>query len=168
MKNESTSEGSILKLIDKIPQKARLTGLEKAILCNDGTVQTMLSAVHGAPVKVEVLHQEENHCCVMRWVRLVIEHTKEHIEPVCIAESIIDKGHNGEDAIYPGFLVGLLEENMGIGQLISSIGIHTKREIMHMYADNHVFARTYKISEVSKNPSRINITITETFPRIDK
>ena len=136
---EETQEDSIKKLIEKIPQDS--TPLEKVILANEGTVQTLLSVVFGVPIKIEVLSQIEAETYIVRWVRLVANYGNDLAITVCLAESIIDKNN-----IFEGFLTGIREKNMGIGQLLSACGIRTERELLGFYSDKNTFSRNYSIS----------------------
>ena len=136
---EETQEDSIKKLIEKIPQDS--TPLEKVILANEGTVQTLMSVVFGVPIKIEVLSQTEAETYIVRWVRLVADYGGGEAITVCLAESIIDKKTE-----FQGFLTGIREKNMGIGQLLSACGIRTQRELLGFYSDKNTFSRNYSIS----------------------
>ena len=158
---EETQENSIKKLIEKIPQDT--TPLEKVILANEGTVQTLLSVVFGVPIKIEVLSQVESEHYIVRWVRLVADYGNDLSITVCLAESIIDK--NGA---FNGFLTGIREKNMGIGQLLSACGIRTQRELLGFYSDKNTFSRNYSISTYGydiRAGRGFKIIITEVFQK---
>jgi len=161
MMGEEVTTSNIQKLISKMP--ANTSPLEKVILCNDGTVQTLLSVIFGVPVRVEVLSQSESDSYIVRWSRLVAEYSPDNIIVVCLAESIISKKTK-----YKGFITGITEKHMGIGQLISSVKIDTQRSIVGIYADDNVFARTYTILSIENEDDyclndQLSVTITETF-----
>ncbi len=159
--DEETQEDSIKKLIEKIPQDS--TPLEKVILANEGTVQTLMSVVFGVPIKVEVLSQTEAENYIVRWVRLVADYGNDLTVTVCLAESIIDK--NG---VFNGFLTGIREKSMGIGQLLSACGIRTQRELLGFYSDKNTFSRNYSISTFGydvKAGRGFKIIITEVFQK---
>ena len=161
MTSEEVNYEGIRRLLSMIPPD--LNGLERAVICTDGTVQTMLSAIFCAPVKVVVVNQHETKSEILRAVELIAVHERDHEVVVCRASSVIQK-----KGLLPGFLVGIREHNMGIGQLISSIGINTNRRIMSMDSSSEYFDRHYEIKEIPATVySRdiLNITIIETFPR---
>lgn len=159
---EEVTEQNIKDLIGKMPKESN--AIERLVLCNEGTVQTLLSVLFKVPIKVEVLSQIEESTYIIRWSRLIAEYSDELKIVVCLAESVIDKNTS-----YNGFINGIHEKNMGIGQLISAIKLRTNRTLLGFYSDNNSFARTYTIkSVVSDNLGSINerplkITITETF-----
>lgn len=158
---EETQEDSIKKLIEKIPQDT--TPLEKVILANEGTVQTLLSVVFGVPIKVEVLSQTESEHYIVRWARLVADYGNDLAITVCLAESIIDKKTE-----FNGFLTGIREKNMGIGQLLSACGLRTQRELLGFYSDKNTFSRNYSISTYGydvKAGRGFKIIITEVFQK---
>ena len=161
MTSEEVNKHGIRRLLDMIPSD--LNGLERAVICNDGTVQTMLSAIFYAPIRVDVVNQHETDTEILRAVKLIAIHEKDHEFVVCRASSVIQK-----KGLTPGFLVGIREHNMGIGQLISSIGINTNRSIFSMDSSKKYFERQYEIKEIPDDTyDRDIMTITkiETFTR---
>lgn len=159
--DEITHESNIKRLIEKIPKDS--TPLEKVVLANEGTVQTLMSIVFGVPIKVEVLSQIEDESFIVRWVRLIADYGNDEIITVCLAESVINK--NTE---FNGFLNGIREKNMGIGQLLSSCGIKTERELLGFYSDRNSFSRTYRIKTYGidlKAGRGLSIIITEVFQK---
>ncbi len=161
MITEEVTEENIKKLIEKIPLDA--TPLEKVILANTGTVQTLLSVIFSTPVKVEVIAQKEFSTYIIRWVQLVAEYSPEVKITVCLAESVIDKTTS-----YQGFISGIREKRMNIGQLMSSLKLRTERELLGFHADNSSFSRTYNITTIPGediNVRPLNITITEVFQK---
>lgn len=161
MMSEEPTEENMKELIEKIPKDS--TSLEKVILGNSGTVQTLMSVVFGVPIKVEVLSQIEDESFIVRWVRLIADYGGDEIITVCLAESVINK--NTE---FDGFLNGIREKNMGIGQLISSCGIRTERELLGFYSDRNTFSRTYRIKTYGmdlKAGRGLSIIITEVFQK---
>ena len=150
---EEVTEENIKKLLDKLPEN--LIVIEKLILCNEGTNQTLLSVLFGIPIRVEVISQVEFHGVIIRWVRLVAEYAPDNKVTVCLAESAIYTELNG-------FKNGIREKHFGIGQLISALKLDTKRELLGLYSDENVFSRTYRLS--TENGS-LNAIITEVFPK---
>ena len=155
MIDEITS-GNIENLLKMIPDDA--CSLEKVILCNEGTVQTLLSVIFGVPIKVEVIYQHETNINIIRWSRLVAEFTPDNVIQVCSAQSVITKSECPE-----GFINGILEANHGIGQLISSIGLNTKRKLSMADSNKHTFSRAHIIEGIGQSSPSLRICITETF-----
>jgi len=112
MTSEEVNMDGMLNMLDMMPSD--INGLERAVICTDGTVQTMLSAIFCAPVRVDVVNQHETDTEILRAVELIAVHEKDHEFVVCRASSVIQK-----KGLPPGFLTGIREQNMGIGQLIS-------------------------------------------------
>lgn len=130
-------------------------GFERMILYNEGTVQTLLSTIFCAPIKVQVISQHELADVIVRWVRLAIEYSNSREpEVVCWAESVIPKHSNP-----PEILLAIREKKAGIGQIISTYKLNTIRRLLSFYSDDIVFARSYCIQ------GDCDIFITETFPR---
>ncbi|MCZ7404265.1 MAG: hypothetical protein O8C67_04950 [Candidatus Methanoperedens sp.] len=159
MYEEPTSE-NLQMLIDKVPYQ--LNSLERLILCNEGTVQTLLSVLFMVPIRIEVISQKEIGSVIVRWVRLVAEYAPDNVQTVCLAESIIDMNSG-----YEGFINGIKEKHFGIGQLISSLKIKTTRSLLGFYSDDSVFSRTYEISadKTCAWDKCLSIIITEVFPK---
>lgn len=145
---EEPTEENIKQLIDSIPPD--ITALERLLLCNYGTVQTLLSVMHKTPVKVQVLSQMDLGDVIIRWARLMTNEIT-----VCLAESIIPKNSNP-----PGFLTAVEERKFGIGQIIKTCGLRTERVIIGLYRDENIIARNYKIC------GDVSVLITETFSRV--
>lgn len=160
MISEEVTEENIKNLIDKIPKNT--TPIEKLILANSGTVQTLLSVLFDVPIKVEVIAQKEFSTYIIRWVQLVAEYSPDVKLSVCLAESVIDKTTS-----YRGFVTGIKEKKMNIGQLMSSLKLTTERELLGFHADNSSFSRTYNITSIPDdiNVRPLNITITEVFQK---
>lgn len=161
MISEEVTEENIKKLIEKIPQDS--TALERVILANSGTVQTLLSVLFGVPIKVEVISQIEKENYFVRWSKLVADFSPEIKFTVCLAESVISK-----DIIYKGFITGIRERTIGIGQLISALKIQTERKLLGFYNDSISFSRTYSIESINNNEidkNQLYIIITEVFPK---
>lgn len=142
-----------------------LPALQKMLLANEGPVQSLLGILFNIDVEVEVLEQIEYYGQICRWVRLHGMFGDQNIT-LCTANSIIPVRSNT-----PGIIVGIREKQWGIGKLVECTGIHTKRQIIHVYVDENIFARSYVIESIGDKPRgiepdpRINIMITETFPR---
>lgn len=159
--DEITCEDNIKKLIDQIPGDC--TPLEKVILSNDGTVQTLMSVVFGVPLRLEVLSQMEGEDHIYRSVKLVADYCKGQSIDVYFAESIIDKNN-----IFEGFLNGIREKNLGIGQLLAACCIRTERKLLGFYACEKTFSRRYSISTYGydlKAGRGFKVTITEHFQK---
>lgn len=143
-----------------------LTPLERVILANEGTVQSLLSTLFLVPVEVEVISQIEESGVIIRWSKLVANYAPDNRVTVCLAESVIPVEKNNH-----GFINGIREKQWGIGVLLEAVRIRTTREILGIYADEQVFSRTYRIlGEENESPetfknSRANIVITEVFNR---
>jgi len=162
MIEEPTIE-NISELIDMVTSADKaLTPLERVIASYSGTVQTLLSLIAGTPVTVRVISQKEdpNTHIIHRWSKLIADYGlgKGQEVTMCLAYSLIPKELNTV-----GFVNGILEKQKGIGQLIHSIPLDTKRTIQGVYSDENIFARTYVIEGV--NDCRCYVHITEVFPR---
>lgn len=154
---EEPTELNIKQLLAALPKG--LSPLERLILCNYGTVQTLLSVVYCLPVKIKVLSQYEFNEIIVRWTRLYIEPSGDPGQPepsttVCLAESIIPINDNTV-----GFITAIREQIMGIGQIIKATSLKTERCIQGMFADELTIARNYSIR------GDVNVLITESFPR---
>ena len=166
MTSEEVNMDGMRNMLEMIPPD--INGLERAVVCNDGTVQMMLSAIFCAPVKVVITKQVERASDIMRDVELVAIQPGGHEYIVCKAWSTIQK-----KGLSPGFLTGIQEQNMGIGQLISALGINTNRRIMYIGADKTHFVRHYEIKEIPRKGvpgytyarNILSISINEQFPR---
>lgn len=160
---EEVTEENIKKLLAKIPDST--SSVERLILCNEGTVQTLLSVLFKVPIRVEIISQVEHDHYMIRWTKLIAYHSVSNQQVVCLAQSVIDK----ENA-FNGFLTGIREKKLGIGQLISAIEVETKRDILGFYSDSNIMSRTYTINtipfirEIEEDKS-IFVTITEVFPK---
>ena len=152
------------KMADKL-RSLNLSPVEKLILVNKGTVQDFLGLLFETKVKVEVLSQHEEFGTIVRWVRLhgeinTIDTT------LCLASSVISVTQNTQ-----GMITGIRERNWGIGQIIDSTGINTRRTIYEAFADENTFARNYLIRDIEGDPKgvesnrKIHLVITEIFPR---
>lgn len=153
---------------EKLAEKLKVLGLspiEKLILSNKGTVQEFLGLLFETEVKVEVLSQNELFDTIIRWVRLHGE-INSIDTTLCLASSVISVPQNT-----PGIITGIRECNWGIGQIIDSTGINTRRIIYEAFADENHFARNYLIKDIESNLDRfgssrkIHLVITEIFPR---
>lgn len=151
-----------------------LTPLERIILCNEGTVQSLLSMLFMVPVEVEVISQLEESGVIIRWTKLVANYAPDNRVTVCLAESVIPIEKNST-----GFINGIREKQWGIGMLLEGVGVQTTREILGIYADEQIFSRTYRILGAGRIPAgvhvssgimqmrddRADIIITEVFPK---
>lgn len=150
--SEEINEESLKGLIGKIPEG--LSPVERLILFNEGTVQTFLSVLFRVPIKVNVISQIDFAHVIIRWSQLIAECPSKDIT-VCFAESVIRTNASG-------FMTGIKEKSLGIGQLIAALRLETNRSVLGCYSDNNVFSRTYRLTEVSSVPV-CDIIITEVF-----
>lgn len=157
---EEINEESITEMLKQIPDN--LSPVERLIICNEGTVQTLLSVLFKVPVKVVVLSQRELcqielNKVIIRWSKLVACYEETEIT-VCLAESVITSNNQG-------FITGIREKTLGIGQLISSKALVTRRRLLGFNSDQFSFARNYIIEDIGMTPpgSHVNCLITEVF-----
>ena len=152
---EEINKESIEYMLEEIP--VGLSQIERILLTNENTVQTLLSVIFNTPIDVIILHQVEvDRNTFIRWSKLVAAN-----KTVCIAQSYITTDNEG-------FATGIKEQNIGIGQLIAAKCLITRRTIKKMYSDTMVFSRIYQIEDVGMTPngSHINCLITEVFPKL--
>lgn len=152
---EEPTQDNIQQLLDSLPPN--LTPVERVLLCQDGTNQTLLSILFQTPVKVHVLSQIEliPYQVIIRWIKLVAEYSDENKVTVCLAETVIPMKANS-----PGFLTAIKEQNMGIGQILKATCTDYERRIFGLYADENIVARNYQITGEG-----VDVMITETFSR---
>lgn len=152
---EEPTQENLKQLLEGLPKD--LTPLERVILCNEGTVQTILSVLLNVPVKVDILSQQiVEGDTVIRWSRLVADGVLGMSgSAVCLAESIIPKRMNTE-----GFMTAVKEQKMGIGQILKAQGVIQKRQVIGIYADKNVISRNYILTG-----DNLYVMITEVFPR---
>lgn len=159
---EEVTETNILNLIRSLPDKCR--PIERIIITNTGTVQTLLSVLFKNPIRVKVISQTEGVNCYIREVQLLLLVNGKEVV-VCTASSIIYLNKQGR---YQGFYTGIKEKNMGIGQLLSSLKIPTEREIISYNLTKNIISRTYFIRDIidlKESEHNIVIEITEHFVR---
>lgn len=130
-----------------------LTTIERIILASTGPVQSMMSAIFGMPVRVEVISQLNYDTVLVRWVKLVIDDPDP--TTVALAESVIPLELN-----HAGFIGAMGDRDIGIGEAINKLGIFTQRTILGIHVDKDTFSRTYTIKGAS-----LDILITESFQR---
>jgi len=151
-------EKKIEDLLKKL-DKCKIGTLERVILANDGTVQSLLSVIFRIPVKIEVIAQLEYSNTIYRWVKLVAKYDTIE-QTTALALSIIPIEKNSEE-----FIKLLRERKLGIGQILSSLGYITEREILGFYSDDAVFARVYRIIGNKENKDVCDLIITEIFSK---
>lgn len=153
--HEEPTQDNIKELLNSLPPN--LTPVERVLLCQDGTNQTLLSILFQVPVKVHVLSQIEliPYQVIIRWIKLVAEYSDENKVTVCLAESVIPIKANCE-----GFLTAIKEQHKGIGQILSATCTSYERRIFGLYADENIVARNYRITGEG-----VDVVITETFSR---
>lgn len=162
-------EKKLEELLGKL-DKYGLSTIERLILANDGTVQSLLSVVFRTPIAVEVISQMELFGNIYRWVKLVARYNKTEDKTVCMAMSVIPVEENSKE-----FIAGLKEQKVGIGQLLSALNFVTKRELLGFYSDELTFARVYRITgnrikdikvhECQQSEEKCDLLITEVFPK---
>ena len=172
---EEPTQDNIQQLLNSLPPN--LTPVERVLLCQDGTNQTLLSILFRTPVKVQVLSQHEliPYQVIIRWIKLVAVYPERSVKlpdqhgapsetdmvfppyevTVCLAESVIPMKANSL-----GFLTAIKEEQKGIGQILSATCTNYERRIFGLYADENIVARNYQIIGEG-----VDVVITETFPR---
>lgn len=130
-----------------------LTTIERIVLASTDTVQSLLSVIFAAPVRVEVISQIHYDTVLVRWVRLVVDNP----DPVTVAlaMSVIPVEINHE-----GFVAAMGDRDIGIGQAICKLGTFTQRTILGIHVDKDTFTRTYMIKGAA-----IDVLITELFQR---
>ena len=62
----------VKEIIGKL-ERYDLTPLERVILANEGTVQSLLSVIFRVPVEVSVISQVEVNQSIVRWARLAAD-----------------------------------------------------------------------------------------------
>lgn len=164
MANVGDNDNGQKPIIKKI-NNLDLSAIEKIIILNEGTVQELLSVTFHTNILIDVLSQMEDDGTIIRWIRLHGEY-KNNDTTFGFAQSVIPVNKNT-----PGIITGIREKRWGIGKIIESTGINTKRDIFGVFADDFLFSRNYIIRgiepkshglELNKN---IHIIITETFKR---
>jgi len=148
---EEPNKTDIIKLLKSLPDN--LNAVERMIMTNEGTVQTLLSVLCRTPVKVEVISQREMDDVIIRWSKLVAVYPGDREVTVCLAESVIPLSNT------PGFITMVNNRELGIGQIIKSTGMETGRSIKGFHADDNMFARAYSIA------GDCRMVITEVFNR---
>ena len=108
---------------------------EQVILANFGTNQTLLSLIFQKPVNVKNIHIEEDKGVITRDVDLI---TGEQV--VGHAVTHIPRDHNSQkvwEAVEAG--------QLGLGQIIDTYNLPTKRVLVDIGHDDQAFWRTYTI-----------------------
>ncbi len=126
---------------------------ERILLSTKGTVMTLLAVIHDTPVKVEVISQINYDTVLCRWVRLYTDDL--NMTTLALAESVIPLAVNR-----PDFIGKMSDKELGIGQVLTMLGVATEREILGIHVDPRTIARKYRITG-----DMIDILITETFTR---
>lgn len=150
---EEPTEENLKQLINSIPSK--LSPVERVLLCNYGTNQTLLSVLFEIPIKVKILSQHSfGGDTIIRWAQLAAEYSPDNVVTVCLAESVIPRQKNP-----PGFMTAIREQKMGIGQVIQACQLKSERSILGFFANDNIIARNYTLT------GDIEVLITEIFPR---
>lgn len=121
-------------LLDKFTQDSFQKG-EQVILANFGTNQTLLSLIFQKPANVKNIHIEEAEGVITRDVDLI---TGEQV--VGHATTHIPRDRNSQkvwDAVRA--------RQLGLGQIIVTYNLPTKRELVDVGHDDQAFWRTYTI-----------------------
>lgn len=131
-------------------QVNNLPTLARILLSTDGTVQTLLSIIHNAPVVAVVKSQDQNDIYIRRETSLMAGEKE-----VCSASSKIPLSYNDSKVLD---LVRAKE--LGLGQIAKKLKIPTAREIKDMGLDSTHYFRTYQMQGQG-----LLFIITERFPR---
>lgn len=142
--------------------------IERVILCNDGTVQKLLSIIFHAPIKVDVIDQIERivdgDTIIERKTHLIADRASSGFPNkdivVCKAFSTINVSECPE-----GFINGIRERHFGIGQLLAAIGFRTSRSILSMGTSKDKFVREYSIDSVGVRDPPLHVVIMESFDK---
>jgi chorismate-pyruvate lyase len=152
--NECGEHMNTTKYTDVIPADTGFDVLQRILVAHDGTVQKLLALICKTDVHVLVGEQKEKGNVISRRVYLyVMKDGKQRT--LCIADSAIpiDKNENG-------FVNGIRSTKWGIGQLIESISLHSKREILDVWVDSTTFGRNYRLVGID---CKLDVIITEEF-----
>ena len=143
-------EDKISDLLSLIHNAGEFTLLEKLLLAQGGTVQSLLSVIFGSPIGVSVQSQHNMpNGLIFRGVNLV----KESLI-VLSADSTLALNQNSKQVIQ------LVEEkHLGLGQIALTLGIPTTRQILTIGRTEDTFYRTYRMRGTG-----LNYCITEKFP----
>lgn len=152
--NNCSEHTNTIKYKDVMPSDIELDVLQRILAAHDGTVQKLLSLICKTDVHVLVGEQTESGNVISRRVYLyVVKDGKQRT--LCVADSAIpiDKNENG-------FINGIRSTEWGIGQLIESISLHSKREILDVWVDSTTFGRNYRLVGID---CKLDVIITEDF-----
>lgn len=129
-----------------------LSVLERIILAHDGTVQTLLSVILGAPVMVRPIEQTDSHdgASIIRLVDLEAGNLV-----AARARSVIPKASNSGP-----ILEAVQDMQLGLGQIAFTLQIKTQRDILRIMADQNTCSRQYRMYG-----NGLDFTIWEHFPR---
>ncbi len=136
-------------LLDKFGQDGFQKG-EQVILGNFGTNQTLLSLIFQKPVNVKNIKVEEVHGVIIRGVDLV---TDEQVVGHAITRV---PGNRNSTKVWDA----VLDRQLGLGQIIVTYNLPTKRILGDVGHDDHAFWRTYTIEGED-----VFFEISETYPR---
>lgn len=153
--NECNAHMNTMKYTDVISDEVELDVLQRILVAHDGTVQKLLALICKTDVHVLVGEQKETGNVISRRVYLyVVKDGKQRT--LCVADSAIpiDKNENG-------FINGIRSTKWGIGQLIESISLHSKREMINVWVDSTTrFGRNYRLVGID---CKLDVIITEDF-----
>ncbi|KKM91166.1 hypothetical protein LCGC14_1231340 [marine sediment metagenome] len=136
-------------LLDKFGQDGFQKG-EQVILGNFGTNQTLLSLIFQKPVNVKNIKVEEVHGVIIRGVDLV---TDEQVVGHAITRV---PGNRNSKKVWDA----VLDRQLGLGQIIVTYNLPTKRVLVDVGHDDQAFWRTYTIEGAD-----VFFEISETYPR---
>lgn len=135
-----------------------LNPIQRMVVSHDGTLQDLLSAYFGHPVKVAVHNQGESYGNIIRNSGLYVDEPQARTD-VCLATSVIPTSsillQNVE------FIDQIRQCEHGIGSILNELGIKTRREILDIHTNKDMFRRVYRIFD---DESEIDVIITEVFP----
>lgn len=147
----STEELHIEKLLRRL-SPYDLTQWERVLIGHTGTVQLLLSLFFGHPVDAVVQEQREADVAILRRTNLVVS----SLDIIaCRAHSYIPIEQNSGE-----ILQMIKDGKLGLGQIISSLELTTKRQIRDIRVMDDTVERTYEMT----GPNYY-FQITESFPR---
>jgi hypothetical protein len=137
-----------------------MTPVQRMVVSHDGTLQELLSAYFGSPVKVTVHNQIDNYGVIIRNSALYTGNTNNAVD-VCLATSVMRTVNPSCSSSGSKFIERIRQCEHGIGFVLNDLGIQTHREILDIHVNEDMFRRVYRIFD---DDGEIDIIITEVFP----
>ena len=151
---EAGSYTNITKYTDVLLGVDGLDLLQRVLIAHDGTVQKLLAVMCKSDVHVFVEDQQETNGVINRCIHLYVTHNGKR-RVLCTADSVIPVTKNEN-----GFINGIRNMTWGIGQLLESIPLQSKRIIVKSWFNKSGFVRQYKLVGINW---KLDVTITESF-----